>query len=76
MAAKVSMVELRKDAEGTLRRLRRGQSVILTYRGKAVARLEPIHDAVDGGDDPVFDLEGLAGDEGSDLGNAEIDRIL
>ncbi len=38
------MFEFRRNAEAILRRTQQGQRMILTYRGKPVARLEPIDD--------------------------------
>jgi antitoxin (DNA-binding transcriptional repressor) of toxin-antitoxin stability system len=38
----VTMLELRRDAAGIIRRLQKGESFQLSYRGRAVGRLEPI----------------------------------
>ncbi len=38
----VTMLEFRKDAEGVLRRVAKGERFLLSYRGNAVARLEPL----------------------------------
>jgi antitoxin (DNA-binding transcriptional repressor) of toxin-antitoxin stability system len=38
----VSTLEFRKNAKVILGRILQGQRVVLTYRGKAVARLDPI----------------------------------
>ena len=38
----VTISEFRKNAEGILRRVDRGERFILSYRGRAAARLEPI----------------------------------
>ncbi len=42
----VTVQELRKDAAGVLRRLRRGERLVLAHRGKPVARLEPLERTV------------------------------
>lgn len=77
VAATVSMVELRRDAAGVLRRLKKGQRLVLTHRGKPVARLEPIETAKARGEPDAIDrLEGIAGDAGESLGNDEIDAIV
>lgn len=34
----ISMVEFRRNAEGVLRRIEQGEHLILTYRGRPVAR--------------------------------------
>ena len=38
----ISMVEFRQRTGAILRKIRQGQSFTLTYRGKAVVRLEPV----------------------------------
>lgn len=38
----ISAVELRKDLEGIVKRLKRGERIGLTYRGKAIAELVPL----------------------------------
>ena len=38
----VTMSEFRKDAEGILRRVGKGERFVLSYRGRPAARLEPI----------------------------------
>jgi antitoxin (DNA-binding transcriptional repressor) of toxin-antitoxin stability system len=49
----VTMLEFRKNAEGILRRVRRGERFVLSHRGHAAARLEPISSARAG--DPARD---------------------
>lgn len=36
------MLEFRRDAEGVLRRVARGERFVLTHRGRPAARLEPL----------------------------------
>jgi len=38
----VTMLEFRKDAEGILRRIAKGERFVLSHRGHPAARLEPI----------------------------------
>jgi prevent-host-death family protein len=38
----VTMLELRRDAEGILRRVAKGERFVLSHRGRPAARLEPI----------------------------------
>ena len=73
---KVSILEFRKHAERILRRVQQGQGLILTYRGKPVARLEPIHNKKIGADDPFYRLDQLAVSTGKPLTNEEIDQIV
>lgn len=72
----VSMVELRRDAEGVLRRVGQGERLILTYRGRPVARLEPYTQSVTSADDPIYRLADLSVDEGESLSNEEMDAIV
>lgn len=71
----VSMVELRRDAEGILRRVRLGERLILTYRGQPAARLTPVSEPPLTADDPMYRLGDLAVD-GSPLTNDAIDAIV
>lgn len=75
---KISMLELRRDAEAILRRVGSGESLILTYRGQPALRLEPLEtDAVrDGGPDPFFRLAGMIDDTEDHPGNAGIDTLI
>lgn len=71
----VSMLELRRDAERIIAQVAKGERMILTRRGKAVARLEPIHEETVELDDPFYSLCDLAEPAGS-LTNRQIDEIL
>ena len=72
----VSMVELRKDAEGVLRRVKQGENLVLTYRGKPAARLTPYAKAHPQPDDPLYRLPDLAAPGGESLQNEQIDAIV
>lgn len=71
----VSMLEFRRDAEGVLAKVRKGERLILTHRGKPVARLEPIVEETPSPDDPFYSLTELA-ESGESLSNAQIDEIV
>jgi prevent-host-death family protein len=73
---RVSILELRRDAEGIIRKVQQGKRLILTYRGKPVLRLEPIRPQAAGPDDPFYALDRLAVAGGEALGNDEIDQIV
>ena len=73
---KVSMLEFRRDAEAVIRKVRQGQRLIMTYRGKPVMRLEPIRARTPGADDPFYKIAQLATATGQPLTNAEIDQIV
>jgi antitoxin (DNA-binding transcriptional repressor) of toxin-antitoxin stability system len=36
------MLQFRRDAEGVLRRIARGERLLLSHRGRPAARLEPV----------------------------------
>jgi prevent-host-death family protein len=71
----VSMVEFRLHADRVIAQVERGQRMILTRRGKPVARLEPIRDSAPSADDPFYAISDLAEASGS-LSNAQIDELL
>ena len=72
---RVSMLDFRLDAERIIAQVQKGQRMILTRRGKPVARLEPILDDVPDADDPFYSLCDLAG-SGASLTNEQIDETL
>ena len=49
----VTMLQFRQNAEGVLRRVARGERLILSHRGRPAARLEPL--AGTGEPDPAQD---------------------
>jgi antitoxin (DNA-binding transcriptional repressor) of toxin-antitoxin stability system len=72
----ISMLQLRLHAEKIIGQVQKGQRVILTRRGKAVARLEPIVATSVDADDPFYRISELSADAGQTLSNAQIDDIL
>jgi prevent-host-death family protein len=72
----VSMLKFRREADAVLKQVGKGQSFVLTYRGKPVARLEPIAAPKVTEDDPIYRLHQLASPTAQPLTNAEIDRIV
>jgi prevent-host-death family protein len=75
----LSMLEFRRNAKGALDAVRRGERLLLTYRGQPVARLEPVRPdaAAVPDDDPLLRVDDFAVEgAGGPLGNAEIDRIV
>lgn len=73
---KVSLLEFRRHADAVIRKVRQGQRLILTYRGKPVLRLEPIEDRHLDSDDPFYAMAELAMPNGRSLTNEEIDQIV
>jgi antitoxin (DNA-binding transcriptional repressor) of toxin-antitoxin stability system len=75
----VTMLEFRKNAEGVLRQIARGERFVLSHRGKPAARLEPLGNPVinDPANDPFLGIASRA--KPSPTGRTEhsdIDRIL
>jgi antitoxin (DNA-binding transcriptional repressor) of toxin-antitoxin stability system len=56
-------------------RLRRGERLVLTYRGQPVMRLEPLDEEVSS-DDPFYRLSQLADSSGETVSNEAIDEIV
>jgi antitoxin (DNA-binding transcriptional repressor) of toxin-antitoxin stability system len=75
----VTMLEFRKNAERVLRRVAKGERLVLSHRGKAAARLEPMTAAPGTAlaDDPFLRIgrRATASPKGKTK-HAEIDRIL
>ena len=74
----VTMLEFRKNAEGILRRVRNGERFVLSHRGRAAARLEPIAEAgADPANDPFLTISqrALPSPKGKTR-HSDIDRIL
>lgn len=71
----ISMLDFRLHAEKIIAQVQKGQRMILTRRGKPVARLEPINDESPDADDPFYSLTDLA-EPGASLSNSRIDELL
>ena len=71
----VSMLEFRQQADSVLKQVVKGQSFVLTYRGRPIARLEPIEQKTIDGDDPIYGLTDIAASGGS-LTNEEMDKVI
>lgn len=73
------MLELRKDPEGILRRVVKGERFLLSYRGRPAARLEPVMDngPVDLATDPFLTIaqRALPSPKGKTR-HADLDKIL
>ena len=72
----ISLLEFRKNAQQVISWAQKGQRMIITYRGKAVCRLEPLNDKKAIKDDPFYEIYRLADATADDLSNDEIDRIV
>jgi prevent-host-death family protein len=75
----LSMLEFRRNARRILEAVRRGEPMLLTYRGEPIARLEPVRAAAGAvpDDDPLLRVDDFAVDgAGGPLPNDEIDRLV
>lgn len=73
------MLEFRRNARRALEAVRRGERILLTYRGEAVARLEPVRpeQSTVPDDDPLLRIADFAVDgPGGRLPNDAIDRAV
>lgn len=73
---RVTLVAFRRNAERILRRVGQGERLILTRRGRPVARLEPVDESKGVPNDPIYRLYELARPGGGSLTNAEMDRLI
>ena len=71
----ITMLDFRLDAENIIAQVQKGQRMILTRRGKPVARLEPIVEGTIAENDPIYDLAALSA-PGQSLSNSQIDEIV
>jgi antitoxin (DNA-binding transcriptional repressor) of toxin-antitoxin stability system len=75
----ISMLEFRRHARRALDALRRGERLLLTYRGEPVARLEPVgRDQPEVPEnDPLLHVDDYAIEgPGGPLANEEVDRLV
>jgi antitoxin (DNA-binding transcriptional repressor) of toxin-antitoxin stability system len=73
---KISLLEFRRDARGIIGKVQQGKRLLLTYRGKAVMRLEPAQCLEITADDPFYRLDQLAFSAVEPRSNEEIDQIV
>ncbi len=55
----VTMLEFRQNAQGVLRRIARGERLLLSHRGKPVAKIEPLDspaESIDVDTDPFLNI--------------------
>jgi prevent-host-death family protein len=71
----VTMLEFRKQADRVLKQVAKGHSFVLTYRGRPIARLEPLSQKTVDADDPIYGLADIA-EPGGPLTNEQMDRII
>ena len=72
----VSMLEFRNRAERIIAQVRKGQEMVLTYRGKPVLRLQPLREDEIAEDDPFYALDQQADAKGKSLTNRQMDKTI
>ena len=75
----ITMLEFRRNARRALEAVRRGERLLLTYRGEPVARLEPVAAGTSEvpEDDPLLNVDDYAVEgPGGALSNDEVDRMI
>ncbi|RPI80012.1 MAG: type II toxin-antitoxin system Phd/YefM family antitoxin [Desulfobacteraceae bacterium] len=72
----ISLSEFKKNTRQVIHLIKKGQRIILTYRGKAVCRLEPLNNKKAVKNDLFYKINRLADTTAGDLSDDEIDRIL
>ena len=75
----ITMLEFRRNARRALEAVRRGERLLLTYRGEPVARLEPVGAGTSevSEDDPLLNVDDYAVEgPGGALSNDEVDRMI
>ncbi len=74
----LSMLQFRKDAKRALLAVQRGERILLTYRGRAIARLEPVRPSqAVSAEDSLLRIDDYAVDgRKGRLTNAQVDRAL
>lgn len=73
------MLEFRRNARRALEAVRRGERVLLTYRGEPIARLEPVRPEPSAlrDDDALLRIEEFAvAGPGGRITNREIDHLV
>lgn len=70
------MPDLRRRAGEIVARVRRGETLVLTYRGRPALRLVPVQQEAPAEGDAFYRLPELADRRGSSLTNRQIDAIV
>ncbi len=73
----VTMLDLRRQAKSIVRRVAKGERLVLTYRGKPAIRLEPYGEATAVSPaDPFYTLGEMAVADGQTMTNADMDKAI
>lgn len=72
----ISMLEFRQASDRVLAQIRKGQRLLLTHRGKPVARIEPVRPEDVDESDPFYTLDSLADPKAKSMTNRQIDGTI
>lgn len=72
----ISLLEFRRNSKKILDFARRGERMIMTFRGKPVCRIEPIEENKIDAQDPFYQIGSLAQGGQKSLDNKQIDKII
>ena len=72
----ISILDFRKHSKRILDSAKRGERMIMTYRGKPVLRLEPINNKLPTADDPFYQLAQAGQSQGVNMSNTAIDKAV
>ena len=70
------MLDFQAAASRIIAQVQKGERMVLTYRGRPVLRLEPLHEAEVADDDPFYDLAHHADARGTSLTNEQMDEAI
>ena len=72
----ITMLDLRKDAKRIVQRVKKGERLVLSYRGENSILLEPYRDTrSDTAEDLLFKLPDMA-ESGENMSNSEMDEAV
>jgi len=71
----ITLLEFRKNSKKVLEWARRGERMVMTFRGKPVCRIEPMGNELPESDDPFYQIIHLA-QQGGSLNNKQMDKVI
>ena len=72
----ISLLEFRKNSKKILEWARRGERMVMTFRGVPVCRIEPMGNKLPDTNDSFYQITDLADEKGGALKTQEMDKII
>ncbi len=72
----ISVLDFRKNSKKILDGAKRGERMIMTYRGRPVFRLEPIANELPSQDDAFYQLGQFVPGKGTNMSNVDMDKAV